>query len=94
MSDVETLTKQLEQQSAGVENLLAQLDAYKGSYNEAIQIGLNLRINLVMFQKENKKLHDKNVVLQKSVDELGSKLNDALNKIQALESPLVAADAA
>jgi phosphate starvation-inducible protein PhoH len=65
MSDLETLTKENEElkrqfalNSQGVQGLLAQLDAHKQSLNEALNINLQLRTNLILFQKQNQEFTD------------------------------------
>lgn len=64
------LKKQLEQNRIGVENLLSNIDAYKGELADSRTISLQLRNNLVMLQKVNNELSDKVNALQKTVDDL------------------------
>lgn len=65
------LKKQLEQNSQGVQALLAQIDAYKGELADSRTICLQLRTNLIMFQKSHKELSDKLNELNKPQPENG-----------------------
>lgn len=69
-----TLREQLQNQSKGIENLLSQLEAHKGLVNEQLGVNLQLRTNLVLFQKELQKVN--------------AQLADANAKIAALEKPI------
>ena len=55
----ETLKQQMMQNSQGIHGLLAQVDAYKGELADARTISLQLRTNLIMFQKSNNELVEK-----------------------------------
>jgi chromosome segregation ATPase len=78
----EQLKKQAEQNSKGVEGLLAQLDAHKGNLSEAIQTGLNLRTQLILFQKENKRVTDFATDLQNKLDAANKKIAELEAAVQ------------
>lgn len=80
-----TLKQQMAANSQGVQGLLAQLDAHKQSLNEALNVGLNLRTNLIMFQKQNEQLVAKIQEQEKQINSLNQQLTDATAKIASLE---------
>ena len=95
MSDLQTkideLTKENEalklqavQNSVGVENLLCQIDAHKGMLNENFHVGLNLRTNILMLQKQNKQVVE-------HANDLQKQLSASQAKIVELESSAPAA---
>lgn len=76
MSDIETLQKEIEtlkqqaiNNSQGVNGLLAQLDAHKNMLSESITSVLHLRTNLILFEKSNKEIAERNSELKKSLEE-------------------------
>lgn len=73
----EELKKLNEAHEQTVNGLVYQLDAHKQMLNENLQISLNLRTNLCMFQKEYQKL-------QVQVADLTKQLADANAKIVEL----------
>jgi len=75
------LKKKAENNSRGVEGLLAQIDAHKGLIHENLGQNLQLRTNIILFQKEQKALVSK-------IEDLNKKLSDALTKIAQLEKPV------
>lgn len=98
MSDVATLTKEIEelkkqaaQNSQGVEGLLAQLDAHKQSLNEALNAGLNLRTNFIIVQKQAQNFANQLNEANKQIVSLNQQLSDANAKIASLEAPQPAA---
>jgi len=64
------LKQQLENNSKGVESLLAHMDAHKQLLNEQLQNGLALRSNLILVQKRHQEL-------ETEVNDLKKKLADA-----------------
>ena len=71
MSDLETLKKenetlknQMAANSQGIHGLLAQCDAFKGELADARTISLQLRTNLIVTQKSNNELVEKNKALE------------------------------
>jgi hypothetical protein len=76
MSDVEVLkteNEQLKKQMAanqqGIHSLLSQVEAYKGELADARTISFQLRTNLIMHQKSNNELVEKNKLLEKQLAE-------------------------
>lgn len=70
------LKQQADQNSAGIHGLLAQLDAHKAMLNESLTASLHLRTNMILVQKSNKELADKNIELKKLLDEANKRLAD------------------
>lgn len=78
MSDLqvenEQLKNQLAQNSVGVQNLSAQLEAHKQSLSESINVGLNLRTNCVLLQKHIESLNVQCDEGRKLVDKLNARI--------------------
>lgn len=85
---IDSLNKQLAETNQGVQGLLAQLDAHKGMLSESIANNLQLRTNLVLFQKQNKDLNDNGLALRKQIEGLDQQLSDASKRIAELELPI------
>lgn len=68
----DNLKAQMGANQQGIHGLLAQVEALKGELADARTISLQLRTNLVMFQKSNTELVEKNKGLQKELDDLKS----------------------
>ncbi len=66
------LKTQMVQSQAGINSLLAQLDAHKQQIQQDSQIGLNLRTNCILLDKSNKQIAEANDALKKRVCELES----------------------
>jgi len=75
------LEQQMSQNSQGIHGLLAQLDAHKQSLNEALNVGLNLRANLILVQKQNQEFNDR-------IKTLSSQLDEANKKVAELSAPI------
>ena len=71
------LKAQATQNSRGVQGLLAQMDAYKDQLSESMGTALNLRTSLIMFQKQNKEYETHVGQLNKRIEELTKKLEEA-----------------
>lgn len=87
MSDLENLKqendnlkKQLEANSNGVQTLLAQLDAHKQMLNEQFASSIQVRSNLVLYQKAHKEVTDKNSELLKQIELLNKELEELKTK--------------
>ena len=83
MSELETLKQeneklkaQMTQNSAGIHGLLSQLDAHKGELADARTISLQLRTNLIMFQKSNNELVEKVKALEAELAAVNEKAPD------------------
>lgn len=90
------LKNQLQQNGAGVENLLIQIDAHKGMLNESLSAALNLRTHMIGLQKQNKQVVDHANALQKQIDTLKAELEIAKQRIAeltSLEAPKLDTDA-
>lgn len=84
------LKGQAVQNSQGIEGLLAQLDAHKGTLNESLNTAMQLRTNWILAQKQNKNLNDNIQMMQKTIDGLNKQLDDATKNIAALTpNPIV-----
>ena len=70
----ENLKKQALQNSQGIQGLLAQVDAYKQLVNENTQISINLRTNLILFQKASEELSGKVSALNKQLEEAKARI--------------------
>jgi len=81
----QNLKQQLQNNAQGVENLLAQLDAHKGAIADANAINLNIRTQLILWQKQNKLLNDRNLELMKQIEGVNKQLEDATKRISELE---------
>lgn len=84
MSDLETITnenqnlkKQIEQTSAGVDNLMTQLQAYKDALTDMNNLNLNLRSNLIATQKQYQQIINGHAQAAKQVNDLTDKLRVA-----------------
>jgi uncharacterized coiled-coil DUF342 family protein len=62
-----TLKNQMAANQQGIHGLLAQVDAYKGELADARTISLQLRTNLIMFQKSNQELAEKVKALEAEI---------------------------
>jgi predicted RNase H-like nuclease (RuvC/YqgF family) len=79
------LKKQIENATANHSGLLAQVDAHKGMLSESIQSSLNLRTNLIMFQKKIQELSGVIQEKDKLINGLNQQLTDATAKIASYE---------
>lgn len=82
----DNLKKQAEQNSEGVQNLLAQLDAHKQFINEILVGGINLRTNIILLQKQVQEL---SVKLQESNSkflEVKTQLDNSLLQLNELQA--------
>ena len=70
----EQLKTQLNQNSQGVQALLAQIDALKEKVNEGNYTDLQLRTNCILLQKANKELAEEISSLKLKVNELTQSL--------------------
>ena len=50
------LKTELENSKSGFDVMLSQLDAHREQLNESLNVGLNLRTNVVHLKKQNQKL--------------------------------------
>jgi uncharacterized protein YlxW (UPF0749 family) len=80
------LKNQVQQGKAGVDGLLAQLDATKQMYNEGMNQQLQLRTSNIMLQKAAQELQAKVNEFQKQVDSLNQQLVDATANLAAFEN--------
>ena len=69
------LKNALQQNSNGIQTLLAQVDAHKQIINENNQISVNLRTNLILVQKHNAELIEKLKVADAKLVELEAKVS-------------------
>jgi len=69
-SENEILKKQVANNSAGVNALLAQIDAIKLMYNESNNSCLNHRTNVILLQKQQKELVEELEAAKKKIVEL------------------------
>ncbi len=83
----DALKAQLDQNSKGVENLLAQLDAHKGMLNESLNACVNMRTHLIIEQKKAQETAGKMGQLGNQITTLTQQLADANAKIATLETP-------
>ena len=90
-SENENLKQQLSNNTQGINSLVAQLEAHKQSLNDSLNLGLQLRTNLIMFQKANKELTDSLATQKQQIDSLSQQLEDATNRIAMLQTPPVRA---
>ena len=87
-TQVAKLEKQLQNQSNGMQQLIAQLEAYKASLNESLNTSIQLRTHLFLLQKQIKDDELKKQNMQKQIDSINQQLNDATKRIAELEKPL------
>ncbi len=63
----ESLKQLLAQNNNNVAGLVAQLEAHKQMLNDSLNTGLQLRTNLILFQKNNQELSERLEAANKSL---------------------------
>jgi len=72
MSEAEVKMKELQEKLASVDNLLIQIEAYKGELADARNISFQLRANLGFAQKANQELFAKVKALETELEKMKS----------------------
>lgn len=70
----------LQNNANGIQTVLAQLDAHKQMINENNQIGVNLRTNIILFQKQNEMLNEQLKIANSKIVELEAKIAEKPEK--------------
>lgn len=81
----QNLTQQIINHSHGAEALMAQIDSHKVLVNQAITENLQIRANLFLHERQNKKHTHIIEELNKQIQGLNKQLEDATKRIADLE---------
>jgi chromosome segregation ATPase len=88
--EIDDLKNQLVQKDTALEGLLSQIDAHRETLNETLNIGMNLRTNVIHVKKANQKLIQELQTEKTKSSSLLIEHDTAVKRITELDSELTA----
>jgi len=80
----EELQKEITTLKDQIKGVQAQLNASKQMFNETLEVNLNLRTNIILYQQAHQESLDKNKTLMDSVSTLSNEILELKAKIKEL----------